>query len=247
MVSLNEERCNAVTKRARQIFSHLNASGGGATKWGDMGNVSQDYYRREMYSFFPELRLCELDWKVNRLATETYSSWYRKHKDKLAITVKHESHDIAEDPRGVFLQRKRPQTPLQQLPYPKKAKSSDLTQPPVPPSACPVASCPQPTPVRNSVVASTPTVATTSTRMPVLPAQAAQLSPSPEYPPTSCPQPTPHNTSAPQPIPHRTSPTSVPEQTPPCSITFNTSTSFSFFALSRAPSKFPPSANPLLG
>ena len=37
----------------------------GVAKWGDMGNISQDYYRSEMYSFFPELRLCELDWKVN--------------------------------------------------------------------------------------------------------------------------------------------------------------------------------------
>jgi hypothetical protein len=83
---LNEERCNAVTRRARQIFAHLHASGAGATKWGDMSNVSQDYYRRDMYSCFPKLRLCELDWKVNRLATETYSSWYRKRKDKLTAT-----------------------------------------------------------------------------------------------------------------------------------------------------------------
>lgn len=43
-----------------------------------------------MYSFFPDLRLCELDWKVNRLATETYSSWFRKRKGKLAVSVKQE-------------------------------------------------------------------------------------------------------------------------------------------------------------
>lgn len=69
-----------------------------------MGNVSQDYYRKEMYSFFPELRLCELDWKVNRLATETYSSWYRKRKDKLAITVKQEdaeNHDVTGESSGL--------------------------------------------------------------------------------------------------------------------------------------------------
>ena len=94
---LSEERCNAVTKRARQIFAHLNASGAGATKWGEMGNVSQDYYRNEKYSLFPELRLCELDWKANRLATETYSSWYRKCKDKLATGVKQEDRGDSEN------------------------------------------------------------------------------------------------------------------------------------------------------
>jgi hypothetical protein len=87
---LSDERCTAVTKRARQIFAQLNASGAGAAKWGEIGNVGQDYYRNQMYSFFPDLRLCELDWKVNRLATETYSSWYRKRKGKLAVPVKQE-------------------------------------------------------------------------------------------------------------------------------------------------------------
>jgi hypothetical protein len=87
---LSDEQCTAITKRARQIFLQLNTSGAGAAKWGDIGNVGQDYYRCQMYSFFPDLRLCELDWKVNRLATETYSSWYRKRKGKLAVSVKQE-------------------------------------------------------------------------------------------------------------------------------------------------------------
>jgi hypothetical protein len=94
---LSEERCNAVTKRACQIFTHLNASGAGAKKWGEMDNVSQDYYRNEKYSLFPELRLCELDWKANQLATETYSLWYRNRKDKLATGVKQEDRGDSEN------------------------------------------------------------------------------------------------------------------------------------------------------
>jgi hypothetical protein len=89
-----------------------------------MGNVSQDFYRREMYLFFPELQLCEHDWKVNRLATETYSSWYRKRKDKFAVTTKQidTRSSGSTEPR----QSKRPLTPLQlpPIPYTKKAKSS---------------------------------------------------------------------------------------------------------------------------
>ena len=204
--SLNEERCNAVTKRARQIFAHLNASGAGAAKWGDMGNVSQDYYRREMYSCFPELRLCELDWKVNRLATETYSSWYRKRKDKLVTNVKQEDTEkhhvgsVAGESSGVLLQYKQPQTPspLQQVPCPKKVKSSDPSQPP----ARPPTSCPQPTPHWASVPAlkcpNPPVAAPSTVTTPVLPAPSpltpvlpTRSLPSPACLPTSYPRPTP--------------------------------------------------------
>lgn len=153
---LDEEQCNAITKRAREIFTHLNASGAGATKWGDMGSASQDYYRRGMYSHFPELRLCEFDWKVNRLATETYSSWYRKRKVKWGVTTKHvgtkvdaEAHDVAGDssaePSGPSHLPKRPQTPLQPVSCAKKVKSSGPPQP-TPPAHTLVSRRPQPTP-----------------------------------------------------------------------------------------------------
>lgn len=150
---LDEQRCNAITKRARDIFTHLNASGAGAAKWGDMGSVSQDYYRRGMYSHFPELRLCEFDWKVNRLATETYSSWYRKRKDKWGVTVKHvntEGHNVTGDSGSAELsgpsqQPKRPQTPLQPVSCAKKVKSGGPPQP-TPPAHTIVSCRPQPTP-----------------------------------------------------------------------------------------------------
>jgi hypothetical protein len=146
---LDEGRCNAVTKRARNIFAHLNSTRAGATKWGEMGNVSQDFYRREMYLFFPELQLCELDWKVNRLATETYSSWYRKRRDKFAVTTNTLGIGSSSADR---CQSKWPRTPLQvpSTPYTKKVKSS---APPPRPAPRPVFR-PQPNP--HSVLHSTP-------------------------------------------------------------------------------------------
>ncbi|KAH9991069.1 hypothetical protein BJV77DRAFT_1009806 [Russula vinacea] len=125
----------------------------GAAKWGDMGNISQDYYRSEMYSFFPELRLCELDWKVNRLATETYSSWYRKRKGKLTVPVKREEDHADSDGGDMVISQapKRPGPPLESTTYARKVKSSCNALKPPPAQAsthtpAPRETRPQPTP-----------------------------------------------------------------------------------------------------
>lgn len=150
---LSDERITAVTLRARQIFTQLNLSQMGAAKWGDMGNISQDYYRSEMYSFFPELRLCELDWKVNRLATETYSSWYRKRKGKLTVPVKREEDHADSDGGDMVISQapKRPGPPLESTTYARKVKSSCNALKPPPAQAsthtpAPRETRPQPTP-----------------------------------------------------------------------------------------------------
>lgn len=154
---MSEEQCTAVTRRARHIFTQLNASGIGAARWGDVGNIGQDYYRSEMYSFFPDLRLCELDWKVNRLATETYSSWYRKRKGKLVMPTKQEpAKDIVIGASGGENERptttqltKRPilvRPPLEPAARAKKVKLS-CNAPKAPPAQAPASPkiCAQPT------------------------------------------------------------------------------------------------------
>lgn len=75
-------------KFARSIWVHIAGSSGAPSKWGDAGVKVAQYYRQEMCARFPILRLCELDWKVDQIATDNYPSWYttwsRKMEEKRA-------------------------------------------------------------------------------------------------------------------------------------------------------------------
>ena len=48
------------------------------SKWGQCTIQTRQYYCREMGIRFPELLLCELDWKADQVATQIYSGWYGK-------------------------------------------------------------------------------------------------------------------------------------------------------------------------
>ncbi|KAH7905891.1 hypothetical protein BJ138DRAFT_705412 [Hygrophoropsis aurantiaca] len=76
---IDGHRASDIRKHAREIFAHLLRMGTAPKVWGEVGLVAATYYRSEMYRQFPELRLCEQNWKVNMIATDTYSQWYRKH------------------------------------------------------------------------------------------------------------------------------------------------------------------------
>ena len=40
--------------------------------WTSYAGVKQQYYYHEMGNLFPELRLCELSWKADKLAIDAY-------------------------------------------------------------------------------------------------------------------------------------------------------------------------------
>ncbi|KAJ7136448.1 hypothetical protein C8R43DRAFT_861672, partial [Mycena crocata] len=50
--------------------------------WGKASLVVLNYHRAQMYVHHPSLRLCRSHWKVDQLATDTYSSWYNKNIKK---------------------------------------------------------------------------------------------------------------------------------------------------------------------
>lgn len=52
--------------------------------WGDASLTVINYHRAQMYAAHPCLRLCRSHWKVDQLATNTYSSWYTKTVKKKA-------------------------------------------------------------------------------------------------------------------------------------------------------------------
>jgi hypothetical protein len=46
------------------------------TTWGTSDVEIRKLYCQEMCLCFPELRLCDLDWKVEQIATDNYPSWH---------------------------------------------------------------------------------------------------------------------------------------------------------------------------
>jgi hypothetical protein len=69
-------RLTAIRKVARAIWNKFADIGQAPTTWGKANSTFITEYRREMRHQFPELRLCENDWKSELLATENYPSWY---------------------------------------------------------------------------------------------------------------------------------------------------------------------------
>lgn len=65
-----------IRKYARSIWVHIAKTRGAPPKWGDAGVEIAQIYRQHMYGRFPILRFCELDWKVDLIATDNYPSWY---------------------------------------------------------------------------------------------------------------------------------------------------------------------------
>jgi hypothetical protein len=65
-----------IRKYARSVWVHIAGTYGAPPKWGDAGVKIAQVYRDHMYSRFPFLQFCELDWKVDLIATDNYPSWY---------------------------------------------------------------------------------------------------------------------------------------------------------------------------
>ncbi|KAJ7741149.1 hypothetical protein DFH07DRAFT_965039 [Mycena maculata] len=51
-------------------------------RWGEASLTVRNYHRSQMYSHHPILRLCNAHWKVDKMATDAYSSWYKKNVRK---------------------------------------------------------------------------------------------------------------------------------------------------------------------
>lgn len=83
-IPVSPERIKAIRRSARELFVSLKASwelNGRKVpgSWGGMSHGNKEFYRQKMKAQFPELAFCELDWKCEWVATQTYPGWYRNH------------------------------------------------------------------------------------------------------------------------------------------------------------------------
>jgi len=68
-------RASEMRKFARSIWNQLHGAGKAPRSWGKADLDVAAHYRREMRRRFPELGLCEFDWKAEQLATDNYPNW----------------------------------------------------------------------------------------------------------------------------------------------------------------------------
>jgi hypothetical protein len=90
----------------RSIWSSLLLLHRAPTTWGKADIETSRHFHREMRVKFPELALCENDWKADYLATTHYPSWYSNHVK--GVTIKDETEGV--DIRNRPAQSKRPAT-----------------------------------------------------------------------------------------------------------------------------------------
>lgn len=74
--AVNGHVATEIRRYARSIWVHIANTNGAPPKWRDAGVKVSQIYRQHMYSKFPILQFCELDWKVDQIATDNYPSWY---------------------------------------------------------------------------------------------------------------------------------------------------------------------------
>ncbi|KAF8806798.1 hypothetical protein BYT27DRAFT_7008766, partial [Phlegmacium glaucopus] len=62
--------------QSSSIWVLLANKGAPPATWGATDMESRKLYCQEMCLHFPELRLCDLDWKAEQIATNNYPSWH---------------------------------------------------------------------------------------------------------------------------------------------------------------------------
>ena len=86
-------RGGEMRKFARSIWGQLAKAGKAPRSWGKAELDVAAHYRREMRRRFPELGLCEYDWKADQLATDNYPNWASTHLPE--VLVKREFSDTS--------------------------------------------------------------------------------------------------------------------------------------------------------
>ena len=82
-------RASEMRKFARSIWNQLAIAGKAPKSWGKSDLEVATHYRHEMRHRFPELGLCEFDWKAEQLATDNYPNWASHNLQ--GVSVKMES------------------------------------------------------------------------------------------------------------------------------------------------------------
>jgi hypothetical protein len=91
---INGNRAAEICKLSRALFAQFSESGVAPKTWSKASITTIDFYKQEMRNRFPELRLCESNWKIDQIATDTYPSWHTYYTKQLAAKQEPEEMDL---------------------------------------------------------------------------------------------------------------------------------------------------------
>ena len=72
---IDGHRTREIRMHARALFVGFALQGKHFMSWGDADAVSRKTFYAEMVSRFEELQYCDLDWKSEQIATDTFPGW----------------------------------------------------------------------------------------------------------------------------------------------------------------------------
>jgi hypothetical protein len=75
---------DALSERVRDCWATLADLHLAPAKWGERNNIIFDWLKQQVYPDFPDVMLCELDWKLRYWCQTHYSSWRDDHIGKAA-------------------------------------------------------------------------------------------------------------------------------------------------------------------
>jgi len=92
---ISGDRATEIRKFARAIWVSFSKAGTPPSKWGQADIQTRQQYLHAMGSHFTELRLCDLEWKAEQIATNNYPSWYTNWLSKRDVQdLKQENDDV---------------------------------------------------------------------------------------------------------------------------------------------------------
>jgi hypothetical protein len=185
-------RAKAARTKARQIWTYLHGQGRLPGRWNDADIVVRNYYAGEMRREFPELRLCDFDYKAYRIATMTFPNWVKNYKntssikaepdieDDVSITKRPASDPPDDEPvskkKNVGKPKRQKARTSNSLPAPASTPSiTTTTIPPTRPPSVPLTGAPSIPATRTSSPTRAPSAP--PVRAPSVPPSAASLVP----------------------------------------------------------------------
>ena len=88
---ISGDRATEIRRFARSIWVLLGNKGSPPATWGTADIETRKLYSQEMCSRFPELKLCDLDWKSEQIATDNYPSWHNTWDSKTTQQIERDN------------------------------------------------------------------------------------------------------------------------------------------------------------
>ncbi|KAH9911981.1 hypothetical protein B0H21DRAFT_828869, partial [Amylocystis lapponica] len=127
--TLSRARIDRMRDHARAIWNHFADNNRAPGTWSQAPLDVRNEFRTEMVSRFPELRLCDDDWKTDYLATKNYPNWHKRRYPKTPV-IKDEHHGQSSRAKRTATSSSPTNSEDLPMPMPKKAKvtNAELTE-----------------------------------------------------------------------------------------------------------------------